>query len=242
MAGEVATQRNKPKLPHDGHLYVFSKMSAQKDIEIWRCQYKNNKTLKCLARLHKVKDTGEIEVKGRHTDMPSAVAMEVAGRKTALKRRAAETKETPQQMINFIRATSSLAAQGVLESDKTLARVTQRNRNRLGIGPTHFTNLAYIVIPEEFTTYESSPGTVERFLLGDSGPDDPNRIHMFGREGAAQWIGHVSKLYVDGTFSLTPDLFSQVFVILAERPGIVIPMCYVLLPNKLEFTYCKVSS
>ena len=216
-------------------------MSAQGDVEFWRCQFKNHPTMKCTARLHKVIETGEMIVKGTHCDMPSAVAVEIAGKKTALKRRAAETVETPQQMINCVRSSSSLAAQGAMECDKSLARLAQRNRNRLGIPATHFTNLASIIIPEEYSTYESSPGNIERFLLGDSGSEDPDRILMFGRQGASEWIGHVTKLYVDGTFSLAPDLFSQVFVILAERPGIVTPLCYVLLPNKRESTYNKVS-
>lgn len=180
-------------------------------------------------------------VKGTHADMPSAVAIEMAGKKKALKRRAAETVETPQLMINSVRNSSSLAAQGAMESDKTLARLAQRNRNRLGIPATHFTDLASIMIPAEYTTFESSPGNVERFLLVDSGSDFPDRILMFGRQSASEWIRHVTKLYVDGTFSLASDLFSQVFVILAERPGIVTPLCYVLLPNKRDSTYSKVS-
>lgn len=87
-------------------------------------------------------------------------------------------------------------------------------------------------------------GNFEDFLLGDTEADDPNRILIFGRKSAGSWIGTVEKLYVDGTFSVAPELFAQLVVILAERrdPLCVVPVCYVLLPNKEESSYCKVRS
>ncbi|XP_018494654.1 uncharacterized protein LOC108864134 [Galendromus occidentalis] len=55
----------------------------------------------------------------------------------------------------------------------------------------------------------------------------------------AEWIGLVEKIYVDGTFSLSPKLFQQVFVVLAERSGFVFPVCYALLPNKSQASYTR---
>lgn len=45
------------------------------------------------------------------------------------------------------------------------------------------------------------------------------------------------KIYVDGTFSLTPPCFAQIMVVLAELDGLVLPVCYALLPDKAEETY-----
>lgn len=45
------------------------------------------------------------------------------------------------------------------------------------------------------------------------------------------------KIYVDGTFSLSPDLYYQILVILAEREGYVFPVCYALLPSKTSKIY-----
>lgn len=45
--------------------------------------------------------------------------------------------------------------------------------------------------------------------------------------------------FVDGTFSISPNLFSQVFVILGCRNGEVYPCLYALLPNKEQATYTK---
>ena len=59
-----------------------------------------------------------------------------------------------------------------------------------------------------------------------------DRILIFGRQSIDTWAGHVRKLHVDGTFSVAPPLFSQIVVILAEREGFVLPICYALLANK----------
>ncbi|XP_018496459.1 uncharacterized protein LOC108864739 [Galendromus occidentalis] len=85
--------------------------------------------------------------------------------------------------------------------------------------------------------YQCEPGASERFLLGDSGVGDEKRILIFGRESAAEWVGYVQRIYVDGTFSLAPGQFEQLFVILADGGGYAIPLCYGLLPDKSEESY-----
>lgn len=51
------------------------------------------------------------------------------------------------------------------------------------------------------------------------------------------WCGEIRSLYMDGTFKQSPPLFQQVYVILAERRGYVVPLLYALLPNKRRQTY-----
>ena len=103
-----------------------------------------------------------------------------------------------------------------------------------------FHTLADIDLPQEFRRYEVTPGHFETFLLGDTEAVDPNRILAFGRAPTSSWIGTVEKLHVDGTFDVAPELFAQLTVILAERPGCVVPICYVLLPDKSETSYYEV--
>ena len=45
--------------------------------------------------------------------------------------------------------------------------------------------------------------------------------------------------YGDGTFSILPDLFYQVYTINVIERGKNLPMVYVLLPDKKEITYNK---
>uniref|UniRef100_A0A915D4Y3 Uncharacterized protein n=1 Tax=Ditylenchus dipsaci TaxID=166011 RepID=A0A915D4Y3_9BILA len=64
-------------------------------------------------------------------------------------------------------------------------------------------------------------------------------ILMFGRSSASTWIHKVRKIYIDGTFRIASHHFYQIFVIMGERSGFVLPLLYVLLPNKSEACYMK---
>ena len=235
----IQSQRKKDKLPHEGFVYVFAQLSRDLSTEFWRCQHKNSNP-KCLAGLHRSIETGVITVKGVHSDFADATGVEVQRNKTTLKRRAADTVERPLQVVDHVRASCSIAAHGAMESNKSLARIVQRTRNALGISSMIFKILADIDLPAEYRRYEVTDGNFEEFLLGDTGSNDPTRILMFGRRSAGSWIGTVEKQYVDGTFSVVPELFAQLLIILAERPTCVVPICFVLLPNKTPESYCKV--
>ena len=73
-------------------------------------------------------------------------------------------------------------------------------------------------------------------VLYDSGSSDPNRIIVFKAEDfrylheAATWI-------MDGTFSICPPLFLQLYTIHVELFGGVSPVLFALLPNKTTSTY-----
>ena len=45
--------------------------------------------------------------------------------------------------------------------------------------------------------------------------------------------------YVDGTFKISPRLFSQVYIIMTQKFRGVIPVLYALLPNKQRVTYSR---
>lgn len=89
--------------------------------------------------------------------------------------------------------------------------------------------------------YTSSTGNEELFLQDDSGPS-PDRILIFGRSRSLHILQNSKIWYVDGTFKIAPPLFSQVYVILAEYLDSVLPLVYILLPDKQSKTYDKMFS
>ncbi|XP_018495710.1 uncharacterized protein LOC108864470 [Galendromus occidentalis] len=214
-------------------MYVFDRSSSDQTLQFWRCQFRKS----CKVRLHRLIATGEVvDVSGTHSDPSDAASVEIASRRTALKRRAEETQESPSQVINHIQSGASQAVQMEFPSNRVPAKVVNRVRKACSSAPALPAHRSLIVVPDEYAVYEPTPNSSERFLLGDSGIGDDGRILIFGRELAATYIGLVEKIYVDGTFSLAPKLFQQVFAVLAEGSGFVVPVCYALLPNKSQAT------
>ncbi|KAF0991409.1 hypothetical protein HZS_1451, partial [Henneguya salminicola] len=96
-------------------------------------------------------------------------------------------------------------------SDAAQLQVAMRRRNENQAEPPQPVDRASIIIPDTYWIYEVAPGQMEEFILWDSGEQDKNRILLFGRQSNREWIHLNQKLYVDGTFSLAPALFSEIY-------------------------------
>ena len=159
-----------------------------------------------------------------------------------LKRRAIETQESPVQLINHIQAEASAAAKMEFPTRHTMAKVVNRVRKTVASAPALPKHRKFIRLPVQYATYEPDAGQSESFVIADSGYKIRNRILIFGRDSTRSWLQHVDKIYCDGTFSLAPKLFRQVFAILGERAGFVFPLCHALLPDKKARTYARMIS
>ena len=144
--------------------------------------------------------------------------------------------QTPAQIITSACQSVPRAVQGQLPGKDTIRKVIQRKRREVAAAPPAPTDLTALVIPDQYKTYELTPGTTEDILLINTGPGR-DRILVFGREGNMEWSSEVRALYLDGTFKQAPPLFYQVYAILAERNGYIFPLLYALLQNKRRPTY-----
>ena len=114
--------------------------------------------------------------------------------------------------------------------------MVQRKRRRAEIPLPNPSNTMDLSFTHEQMTY-TCDDTTEGFLYADSGQQDPSRILIFGRESWVKILESSPICYIDGTFKITPPLFSQVFVFLGEKLGAVHPILYALLPDKKQQTY-----
>ncbi|KAB0804209.1 hypothetical protein PPYR_01361 [Photinus pyralis] len=83
--------------------------------------------------------------------------------------------------------------------------------------------------------YSKKGRRIVLFLVAERGLDN-QKILIFGRES---WLPFLQAVvwYADGTFSIAPSLFHQVYVIPVKRHGGVLPVIYAVLPNKRRTTY-----
>ena len=88
-----------------------------------------------------------------------------------------------------------------------------------------------IVIAPPFS--ETSDG--RRFLLANDGDDD--KILVFGTEENLVRMCRAEKVFMDGTFWISPKLFTQMYSLHVSQYDVMSPVIYALLPNKTRNTY-----
>jgi hypothetical protein len=232
----VKSKRDKDKLVHEGYVYVFDKFSRDTSKKFWRCEQKKD----CKARIHTAVDEDRVlQLMNQHSHGSDASQIGADKIVQGIKRRATETAENPSVLLNCALKDTTPAVLAKMPKKDAVRKLIQRRRNKTLQFPSQPTDRASLIIPEAYQMYTWQPGVEERFLLWDSGDieQDDNRILIFGRFSHATWCDRMERLFVDGTFSLAPAIFSQVYVIMAEREGFVLPVLYALLPNKQEETY-----
>uniref|UniRef100_A0A5S6QZX5 MULE domain-containing protein n=1 Tax=Trichuris muris TaxID=70415 RepID=A0A5S6QZX5_TRIMR len=214
--------------------WILSKRNREKSTKKFRrCDKRDSDG--CKARIHTDAVTDQVIKRViAHTHGFDAGEVEASAVMTEIRRRAKETVETPAAIMNEAFEGASTAAQGKLPPTRFIRRTIQRRRAAIEAPPSLPVSRASFVIPEAYKTYGE-----ERFLLYDSGLGDEDRILIFGRQSQGASSMHMKAVYADGTFSIAPDIFEQLYVLLAEREGFVFPLLYALLPNKQEPTYSR---
>ncbi|CAF4471086.1 unnamed protein product, partial [Didymodactylos carnosus] len=111
---------------------------------------------------------------------------------------------------------------------RTVQRIRQRNQNPLPLPTSRDT----IVIDPQYT----KTARKRTFLQFDSGPID-RRILIFSTKKQLKILGKAHSIYLDGTFSVVPELYFQLYTIHATYLNHIVPVVYVLLPGKTQRLY-----
>ncbi|XP_068204653.1 uncharacterized protein [Palaemon carinicauda] len=146
--------------------------------------------------------------------------------------------ENPSVLINEVLCNVPQAVQGSLPNSSALKKTIRRKRNQISASPPNPVDLNHLAIPDEYSTYKTEPNQKEDFLLKDRRPSE-DRILLFGRRSWLQHLVSAEVWYVDGTFKIAPTLFSQVYIVMAQKIRGVIPVLYAILPNKRKVTYSR---
>lgn len=200
----------------------------------WRCrQYV---AFKCKARL--VTEGGRLirETQPEHThagNVATALARKAVG---DMKDAMGDLMATPSASQAAVSAGLNDQVLMALPRRSTLSRTLQRRRKQIiaagngGVAlPAAPTNLDF-AIPEEFL----------EMVLYDSGPGD-NRIIVMGCLELLDGLARADVWLADGTFSVVPTIFFQLYSIhFVFGSGVCPAAVYCLLPNKTAETYARV--
>jgi len=226
----VTTEKGKRKILHNGYIYVFQKDLAN-EIRCYECDLRRKG--QCKAKIKLDLNDEVVEELNQHTHPPSQVQTELAKVRNDMKAAAETTLDTPQHVIGNTLATTSHTTIANLPNATNLKR-TIRNQRRDNDHPPNPINRADIpVLPIRYQ--ETLNG--ERFLLFDSGAEDAGRILIFATDQAIQLLQTSEDWFCDGTFSVCPEIFFQLYTIHARFNGRIIPCVFGLVPNKTRATY-----
>ena len=234
---EFKSQKGGRKFAHQGFIYNYDNASTDLKTLHWRCELKDL----CKARIH-IQDGVVVKFLNAHAHEanPAKILVKQAVCES-MKARAAVTLESPFQVINAALQGVPDCAMGLMPSQYALRKTIHNTRKQEAQAPALPTSVIDLEVPESYKVYDSTSERSEKFLLADSGERIPDlaRILIFGRERNLDEMKHARTWFCDGTFSITPPLFRQVFVILAEVNGSIHPFLYVLLVDKAQNSYTR---
>ena len=202
---------------HDGgYLYVFQKQLAD-DVESWECTERRKKT--CKARV-KLDNDRIIDRVNDHTHAPNQTRVETAKVRATTKRSAETTLDAPNRIISDSLAQASDAVAVNMPSLDNVRRTIRRYRAENTALPANpQTRAAVPAIPNNLAVTSNG----DRFLLYDSGVGDANRILVFATDQALALLRQCDHWFGDGTFSVSPSIFFQVYTIHSIFNGKVVP-------------------
>ena len=177
-----------------------------------------------------------VNVVNQHTHVPDPSLSEAKSRAAQLRQRAATSNDAPRRIILETQTNLSAAAVAMMPKCRSLQRTVERKRKLAGEPIAAPQTVVDIDILQRLR--ESSRG--EKFLLHDSGADDPNRFFIFGTDDNIRLLQENRHWFADGIFKVSPHLFYQVHTIHVLCQGCVVPVVYVLMQNKTQQSYIRV--
>lgn len=213
--------------------YLYRKDKQHQSTTNWRCAVRG-----CKGRLitaNNAPDNSEPTVRGEHSHVPDPARIEVKKLQGNVTQKAILTQEPPRRIIKDEISASQISSEAAvqLRANKNLSVMINRKRKRVQQAPAAPTSRSGFEIPERYTQTPAG----NQFLLFDSGVDDFDRILIFGTTEMVQLLNRYTHWFCDGTFSVSPKVFYQLYTVHAMVNETIIPCIYAFLPNKTRETY-----
>jgi len=225
----IDSQKGKPQLLHNGYRFRRDRFTCNIDGSLsWRCIDPN-----CKGRVKTL--DGEITSVTDHSHGPDPSKNSSVKAVSVIRDRATTGVEKPRQIIQQATEGLPLESASQLPTYNASQRVIERLRKRKRLPYPNPVNVADIKIPDELMNTTRN----EAFVLWDSGDNDPERFFIFGTDSNLDQLNINKHWFVDGTFSVAPQMYYQVFTLHTLINNKALPLLYVLLISKTEATYTR---
>lgn len=169
-----------------------------------------------------------------HNHAPSPTKNEARKIIINLKEESAETGKKTYAVNSKVYKNVSCGVSSVLLKT-SLKRIVQRVCVQMEAPPLNPKFVLDLIISEEYIKTINE----KTFLLYDSSTGNKFKILIFTTTENLYLMKSCDYWFCDGTFSVTPTLFSQVYIIHASRFSASIPTVFALLPDKSQATYIQ---
>ena len=150
-----------------------------------------------------------------------------------MKQEANSTNDKPNQILTFSTATALDEVKARLPQPDTVKRVLRRARAQHR--PKDPSSLQELTIPNHWSQ-TVGPNTTQ-FLYYDNSHEAEECGIIFSTEDHLHRLATCDTWCMDGTFSVAPWLFHQLYVIHGQIDNVFLPLAYVLLQRKTQTTY-----
>ncbi|CAF0907509.1 unnamed protein product [Adineta steineri] len=223
----TTTSQGNPACIVDGYVYTIEKRSDDKII--WCCNRKRHG--QCRGRLHTLGN--QVTSKNdTHNHEPNANAIKIMDARAKLSEASKSSNRSTHDIIAG--CVGSLSGQAIASLPdlnnlkRTVRLIRQKAQNSIPLP----LSLETLSIPSNLTTTTSN----KTFLQYDSGLNN-KRILIFSTKKQLKILKRSSNIFVDGTFSVVPCLFFQLYTIHCDYLDTVCPVIYALLPGKTKKSY-----
>ena len=223
-------EKNKPLLILNGFSYTIDRSTDK--TTYWKCEFW--RTVKCKGIVHTdIENTSILLESNDHNHLESALNSEIRLFQEKSRSRAGNTTGSTQRVIDHCLNDASDQMVARIPNFKYIKRNIQRQQQKNDLPPIpHDRN--FTVIPLSLTITSRN----DQFLQFDSGPGE-DRMIIFASNDGLGILGECEEILIDGTFKITPLIFSQLYTIHGVHRNAVFPLVFALLSNKQQQSYQK---
>ncbi|XP_024875569.1 uncharacterized protein LOC112456975 [Temnothorax curvispinosus] len=232
----ITSQRGALMLLHNGYLY--NKKSVNKLNITWRCAEYRKRL--CSAVIHTTSDKRSGEIVGdspAHNHAADVAQVEARKVKEKLKKKASKGCQNNSVMIAKVLSKVLSPVRVQLPPITSLTRTVQRARKNDEAVIVNPKTLQELVIPNMYRMTNDD----ELFLLHDS-EGGADRVVIYATAKNLELLAECEMWCCDGTFNSVPLIFKQLYTIHGLYRDKLLPLVYILAPNKSEKLYSSALS
>ncbi|OQV23812.1 hypothetical protein BV898_02164 [Hypsibius exemplaris] len=194
----------------------------------WRCQQSS-----CTAKLRLNNNTDDLVSHSTHNHVAVAGKAQANVALQEMKTQAAQSFDKPSQIQLTVSRSTRLSSLGSSASRRQLPK-EYSGFERHKVHGVHRVPLSALTTVADvvMSLYFDHTHRGDNFLPKDSDSADPRRGIMFGTKDNVQVFARSNTWLCDGTFSVVPTLWAQLYTIHAIVHEAVLPCTYILLMEK----------